>query len=164
MKKAKFLIKETGAKKANPLIFGHFIEFMRDCIDEGMWAELLKNRGFDRKKEIPEGVVDGNPNVAESWYRTGGKNAFEIALDQEHSLAKDGFSQKITCYNDYDGYVGLAQGALTWKKEVTGGICGRKPKVMRKLWFVLMKRTALFLAARNSTCIRSGRNFHLHFM
>lgn len=112
MKKAKFLIKETGAKKANPLIFGHFIEFMRDCIDEGMWAELLKNRGFDRKKEIPEGVVDGNPNVAESWYRTGGKNAFEIALDQEHSLAKDGFSQKITCYNDYDGYVGLAQGAL----------------------------------------------------
>ena len=47
--------KGTG-KGANPLIFGHFIEFMRDCIDGGMWAQLLDNRGFDRKKEMPEGV------------------------------------------------------------------------------------------------------------
>lgn len=117
MDKAKLTIDyEKGmpfrGKEANPLIFGHFIEFMRDCIDGGMWAQLLENRGFDRKKDIPEGVVDGNPNVAAGWYRTGGKNAFDISLDGDNSLAKDGFSQKITCYNDYDGYVGVAQNRI----------------------------------------------------
>ena len=30
------------------LIFGHFVVFMRDCIDQGMWAQVLKNRGFDK--------------------------------------------------------------------------------------------------------------------
>ena len=48
MKTAKFFINEKNRKEANPMLFGHFIEFMRDCIDEGMWAELLKNLGFDR--------------------------------------------------------------------------------------------------------------------
>lgn len=121
MKTAKFFINEKNRKEANPMLFGHFIEFMRDCIDEGMWAELLKNRGFDRKKEIPEGVVDGNPNIAEGWYRTGGKNTFEITLDKENSLAKDGFSQKITCYNDYDGYVGVAQGRINLEEGAYQG-------------------------------------------
>lgn len=96
-------------KKMNPLIFGHFVEFMRDCIDGGMWAQLLKNRGFDKKKDIPEGVVDGNPEVAEGWVRTGNRNTFEIRLDKEESLARDGYSQYINCYNAYGGYVGIAQ-------------------------------------------------------
>lgn len=121
MKIAKLTINEEKRKKANPLVFGHFIEFMRDCIDEGMWAELLKNRGFDKRKEIPTGVVDGNPNIAEGWYRTGCKNTFEITLDSSASLSKDGFSQKIKCYNDYDGYVGVAQGGILLKKEVYKG-------------------------------------------
>ena len=116
MEKAKLTIDYGNRKEANPLIFGHFIEFMRDCIDGGMWAQLLDNRGFDRKKEIPEGVVDGNPNVAAGWYRTGGKNAFDISLDGDNSIAKDGFSQKIVCYNDYDGYVGIAQNRIYWEK------------------------------------------------
>lgn len=116
MEKAKLTIDYGNRKEANPLIFGHFIEFMRDCIDGGMWAQLLDNRGFDRKKEIPEGVVDGNPNVAAGWYRTGGKNAFDISLDGDNSIAKDGFSQKIICYNDYDGYVGIAQNRIYLEK------------------------------------------------
>lgn len=121
MKKAELMIEQEKSKQVNPLLFGHFIEFMRDCIDEGMWAELLKNRGFDRRKEIPEGVVDGNPNVAEGWYRTGYKNTFEITLDAEQSLARDGYAQKIFCYNDYDGYVGVAQGNLYLEE---GSYCG----------------------------------------
>lgn len=121
MKKAKLKVKKTSLRQANPLIFGHFIEFMRDCIDDGMWAELLKNRGFDRRKKIPQGVVDGNPNIAEGWYRTGYNNSFDITLDQNPSLAKDGLSQKLMCYNDYDGYVGVAQGNLFLKKETYKG-------------------------------------------
>ena len=116
MKQAKLTAEQMNQQKVNPLIFGHFIEFMRDCIDEGMWAQLLKNRGFDGRKIIPEGVVDGNPNVADGWYRTGYKNSFEISLDRAASLAKEGYSQKICCYNDYDGYVGIAQGRIYLEK------------------------------------------------
>ncbi len=134
--------KGTG-KGANPLIFGHFIEFMRDCIDGGMWAQLLDNRGFDRKKEMPEGVVDGNPNVAAGWYRTGGKNAFDIALDGDNSLAKDGFSQKIMCYNDYDGYVGIAQNRIYLEKGTYQGYFWAKAEGKEELESIAMpKRNA----------------------
>lgn len=112
MKTAKLTINKGRVTPANPLIFGHFIEFMRDCINDGMWAQLLKDRGFDRKKDIPEGVVDGNPNVAAGWYRTGYKNTFDISLDSECSISRDGYSQKIRCCNHYDGYVGIAQGNI----------------------------------------------------
>lgn len=95
-----------------PMIFGHFVEYMRDCITGGMWAQLLYNRGFDKRKEIPKGVVDGNPNVAEGWFRTGYKNSFEISLDDDESIARDGYAQKIWCYNHYDGFVGIAQDGL----------------------------------------------------
>ena len=112
-----------NTKDMNPLIFGHFVEFMRDCIDEGMWAQVLKNRGFDKRKDIPEGVVDGNPEVAEDWVRTGSKNTFEIELDAEESLARDGHAQRINCYNAYDGYVGIAQNNLYLEnKEYSGYI------------------------------------------
>ena len=112
-----------NTKDMNPLIFGHFVEFMRDCIDEGMWAQVLKNRGFDKRKDIPEGVVDGNPEVADGWVRTGSKNTFEIELDAEESLARDGHAQRINCYNAYDGCVGIAQNDLYLEnKEYSGYI------------------------------------------
>lgn len=104
-------------KKMNPLVFGHFVEFMRDCIDGGMWSQLLKNRGFDKRKDIPEGVVDGNPNIAEHWVRTGYKNSFCIELDSTQSMAADGYAQHIQCYNDYDGYVGIAQENLVFHMQ-----------------------------------------------
>ena len=96
-------------KEMKPMIFGHFIEYMRDCITEGMWSQILKNRGFDQRKSIPQGVVDGNPNVAEHWSRTGYKDSFEISLDDKASIARDGYAQKIRCFNHYDGFVGIAQ-------------------------------------------------------
>ena len=112
-----------NTKDMNPLIFGHFVEFMRDCIDQGMWAQVLKNRGFDKRKDIPEGVVDGNPEVADGWVRTGSKNTFEIELDAEESLSRDGHAQRINCYNAYDGYVGVAQNDLYLEnKEYSGYI------------------------------------------
>lgn len=44
--KAEITIKEGNKRPVNPLIFGHFIEYMRDCIDEGRWAQLLKKQEF----------------------------------------------------------------------------------------------------------------------
>jgi len=104
-------------KEMKPMLFGHFIEYMRDCIIEGMWSQILKNRGFDKRKNIPKGVVDGNPNVAEHWFRTGYKNSFEISLDDRESIAKDGHAQKIRCFNHYDGFIGIAQRNLHFENE-----------------------------------------------
>lgn len=100
--KSEITIREMNRKPVNPLIFGHFIEYMRDCIDEGMWAQLLKNRGF----EISEKIKD---QIPAPWYRTGCKDAYHFEQDYSDSIAKDGCSLKITCRNHYDGYVGTAQ-------------------------------------------------------
>ena len=136
----KVTIKTKGAQKEmNPLIFGHFVEFMRDCIDEGMWSQLLKNRGFDKRKDIPAGVVDGNPNVAEGWVRTGCKNAFEITLDAKESIARDGYAQHIVCYNDYDGYVGIAQENLVLEQKEYDGY----------IWLKAREETRVLLLIRD---------------
>ncbi len=97
--KAEITIKEGNKRPVNPLIFGHFIEYMRDCIDEGMWAQLLKNRSF----EISEHVKDGVPDF---WHRTGVKDAFYFEQDWDHTISREGCSLKITDRNHYDGYAG----------------------------------------------------------
>ena len=66
--KAEITIKEGNKRPVNPLIFGHFIEYMRDCIDEGMWAQLLKNRSF----QITE---TGKDVIPDFWQRKGVKAA-----------------------------------------------------------------------------------------
>lgn len=103
--KAEITIKEGNKRPVNPLIFGHFIEYMRDCIDEGMWAQLLKNRSF----EISEHVKDGVPDF---WHRTGVKDAFHFEQDWDHTISREGCSLKITDRNHYDGYAGTAQTGL----------------------------------------------------
>lgn len=99
---AELIINSRERKPVNPLIFGHFIEYMRDCIDEGMWAQLLKNRSF----EISEHIKDGIPDF---WYRTSIKDAYHFEQDWNASISRDGCSLKMTAENHYDGYVGTAQ-------------------------------------------------------
>lgn len=36
----------TPLGAVNPFIYGHFIEHLRECIYNGMWAEMLQNRKF----------------------------------------------------------------------------------------------------------------------
>lgn len=138
MKKASIRLTERRIEM-NPLVFGHFVEFMRDCIDGGMWAQLLKNRGFDLRKYIPDGVVDGNPEVADGWIRTGSRNTFEITLDSKESLAAEGYSQHINCYNAYDGYVGIAQEQLFLEEKEYEGYIWIKAREATEL--VLLVRT-----------------------
>lgn len=111
---AELIINEQERKPVNPLIFGHFIEYMRDCIDEGMWAQLLKNRSF----EISDHMKDGIPDY---WYRTGAKDGYHFDQDWTDTLAKDGCSLKITDKNHYDGYVGAAQTNLCIQNETYEG-------------------------------------------
>jgi hypothetical protein len=59
----------------NPMLFGNFIEFTHDCINQGMWAQLLLNRGF----EDPDADGDG---VSGLWYKTGFNDSGE-EMEQE---------------------------------------------------------------------------------
>lgn len=36
--------------------FGHFLEYMHDCIDPGLWAQLLLSRGFENPEEEEQGI------------------------------------------------------------------------------------------------------------
>jgi alpha-L-arabinofuranosidase len=85
-------------------IFGHFVEFMFDCIDGGMWAQLLKNRGF----ECPD---ENGDHVSDPWYPIGKTDGFLYEMDDKECLGT-GHSQKITVINHYGGYRGIAQKEL----------------------------------------------------
>lgn len=84
----------------SPLLFGHFIENMYDCIDPGLYAQVLTSRGFER----PDGNNDG---VSDPWYAVG---EGEFGLDAGKSLAPS-YSQKITSFAD-DSLCGIAQDGL----------------------------------------------------
>lgn len=70
--------------RISPLLFGHFIENMYDCIDPGLHAQLLMSRGF----ECPDGNADG---ISEPWYAVG-KGVY--CMDSETCLAPS-YSQRI---------------------------------------------------------------------
>lgn len=136
--RAELTIKDNERKAVNPLIFGHFIEFMRDCIDEGMWAQLLKNRSF----EISEHVKDGIPDF---WYRTGCKDAYHFEQDWSDTLSKDGCSLKLTVQNHYDGFAGTAQ----------TGLCIQNGRYEGYVWMKAEQETPVSIEVYD----REGRTF-----
>lgn len=85
----------------SPLIYGNFIEFITDCINKGMWAELLLDRGFENEDSNGDGVSD-------PWYPTGFNDAFVYSMDSEERY-NSGYSQKIEVINHYGGHRGIAQ-------------------------------------------------------
>lgn len=43
--------------KVPEYLFGHFLEYMYDCIDPGLWAELLFSRGFESLGDSEKGLA-----------------------------------------------------------------------------------------------------------
>ena len=85
----------------NPFIYGNFIEYIADCINPCLWAQLLINRSF----ENPDGNEDG---VSDPWYPTGYNDTVVYSLDPvEHPF--NGTSQKLEIITHYGGYAGIAQ-------------------------------------------------------
>lgn len=87
--------------KVSPLIFGNFIEFIQDCINGGMWAELINNRGFENQDANEDGVSD-------PWYPTGYNDLGLYSLDEQECFNSK-YSQKLEILNHYGGYRGIAQ-------------------------------------------------------
>ncbi len=96
--------------RVNPMIFGHFIEFMFDCIDDGMWAQLMKNRGFEQ----PDNNSDG---VSDPWQPVWQTDQFEFELDKAEHIGRKEVSQKIRNFNHYGGWCGIRQDGVTLRKK-----------------------------------------------
>ena len=90
--------------EVDPKIYGNFIEFIQDCINGGMWAELLQNRGF----ENPDANQDG---VSDPWVPTGYNDLGVYTVD-ECDRFNSRYSQKLEILNHYGGYRGIAQKKL----------------------------------------------------
>ncbi|BCW95272.1 MAG: alpha-L-arabinofuranosidase C-terminal domain-containing protein [Fimbriimonadales bacterium] len=52
----------------SPLLFGHFIEHMGQCIQGGLWAELLTNRKF-AGEVLPDGAIEGWRKIGDARLR-----------------------------------------------------------------------------------------------
>jgi len=94
--------------KISPLIYGNFIEFITDCINKGIWAEMLLNRGF----ENPDNNGDG---ISDPWYPVGFNDMFIYRMD-ENEVFNSKYSQNIEIINHYGGYRGIAQSNLKFFK------------------------------------------------
>lgn len=87
--------------KINPFIYGSFIEFIRDCINNGMWAELIQNRGFEYDDANNDGVSD-------PWYPVGINDIYLYYMDESEKYNSK-YSQKIEVINHNNGFRGIAQ-------------------------------------------------------
>lgn len=77
--------------------FGHFIEYMHDCIEPGLLAQLLKSRSFENLDK--EGLLSFEP------WKCFGKNT-KCELDDKIIYAP---SYSIHILNNSDGYGGIRQ-------------------------------------------------------
>jgi alpha-N-arabinofuranosidase len=105
----------------SPFIYGNFIEFIQDCINKGMWAELLMNRGFENEDANGDGVSD-------PWYPVGYNDAYRYSMDSEERY-NSRYSQKLETINHYGGFRGIAQqGLKLFKNEFYRGHIWAKAK------------------------------------
>lgn len=100
----------------NPFIYGNFVEFIADCINPCLWAELLENRSFENADKNEDGVSD-------PWYPVGYNDTAIYSVDStEHVF--NGSSQKIEIINHYGGFRGVAQKNLLFNggESYTGAV------------------------------------------
>lgn len=90
--------------QVNPMLFGNFIEFTHDCINRGMWAELLLNRGF-------EDADDDGDGLSGCWRPIGFNDSALVALDAENAFG-GAQSQRIQVVHHFGGERGIAQRGL----------------------------------------------------
>ncbi len=111
-------------------LFGHFLEYMYDCIDPGLWAELLISRGFENSAPDQSGI-------SFPWVVYG--EEIQCQLDTKRCFAPRQ-SQKIT--NGLDQAGGIRQENLKlYKNEEYKGY----------LWTYCEKKSSLIIRILSSS-------------
>ena len=85
--------------------FGHFIEYMYDCIEQGLWAQILKTRSFERVEKT--GIVSFEP------WKCFGENIL-CELDSSIIYAP---SYSVHIVNNGNEYGGIKQENLKLQNE-----------------------------------------------
>lgn len=101
----------------HPHLFGHFIEHLDDCIYNGMWAELLRNRKFAGHDATYYGLVAGWAPIGADALRVH-RAAYrgDQGVHRDHAVA---FSHDNTCYYAPDDY-GRGQAQRIDVRRATG--------------------------------------------
>ena len=79
-------ISRTG-EPINPLIYGHFIELLRNWFDHGIWAELIGDRKFfypvnNNPEQVP---ANGRRNLYGRWSPIGPED--RVVMDRTHAYS-----------------------------------------------------------------------------
>ncbi|HBE76901.1 MAG TPA: hypothetical protein DDW65_03850 [Firmicutes bacterium] len=124
----------------SPLIFGNFIEFIQDCIDGGMWAELMVNRGFENPDQNKDGVSD-------PWFPSGFNDVGRYIMDEQECFNSK-YSQQIEVINHYGGYRGITQKNIRLFKgeEYNGYIWLKADKIKGDIQIRLMSQSSLLFS------------------
>jgi hypothetical protein len=95
--------------RIDPRIYGHFIEHIGRVIQQGLWAELLRNRKF-----YP--VDPENTQVADPWIAESDRSDISYVIDRTTSLSGVS-SQRVTLFGKSGEWRGIGQAGF----DVLGG-------------------------------------------
>ena len=122
---------QTQPGRITPLLFGNFIEFLNDFVngDNGMWAQELTNRGFDKITESIQGIAWcwnkyglnsdlDSIQLIEGGYNPNGKYFQRIV--KKSDKGKVGVFQKVYVYDTVGGkfYVYLRGEAINGRVKL----------------------------------------------
>lgn len=99
------ILKNEIIGKVPEEFFGHFIEYMYDCIEQGLWAQILKTRSFERVEKT--GIVSFEP------WKCFGENIL-CELDSSIIYAP---SYSVHIVNNGNEYGGIKQENLKLQNE-----------------------------------------------
>lgn len=99
-------ISSTVGDTIKPLIYGGFIEFIWDVIDNkfGLWAQEIKFRGLENWT-----LVTKNPTDTLPYFKISSKNNLTWSLDTSRVNLTDSCSRKIQVTNYTKGHCGIGQ-------------------------------------------------------
>jgi len=95
--------------KIDSHIYGHFIEFLGRCINDGLWAEMLRNRKFEAQDNNKDGVSN-------FWFPVGNRKYINYHHDDKVYFSP-GHSQRIEILGNNGKRGGIRQSKIPLKAE-----------------------------------------------
>jgi alpha-L-arabinofuranosidase len=133
--------------KVHPFIFGQFMEHEYKTIQGGLWAELLRNRKFERGDVNRDGVADGwvpEERIANRYWEVVEGQGINVRYYVDHrEYYGGGVSQAIELYGPASGHSSIYQiGLEVMKGRRYSFYVYLKRRGTGKVWVELEKRGA----------------------
>lgn len=105
--------------QVHPFIYGHFIEHLHECIYNGLWAEMLRNRKFAGHDQAPGGrPVAEQYGIPYPWHAVNRTSGTRFSHD--NTIYYNGLQSQRIDIIEADGQAhGVAQGGIALEKGRT---------------------------------------------